>query len=156
MAPALTTHNYPLLQQPFLLVGNTEACYRIPVTDVVYCTSHNSSTVLQLTNNRKLVAANPISHYETLLAPYGFVRTHQSYLINTAYLHAISKGEESNTAILTTGEKLPVARARKTEVQQQLRLLSIEKAHLPGKPNNKKTEPNNSPVIPNSQKPSTE
>lgn len=156
MAPAFISNRYPAIYESFLLIGNTEACYRVPVYDIIYCTSHNSSTMFQLTNNRKLVAANSIAYYEQLLAPLRFIRTHQSFLINTTYLHAISKGEESNTAILTTGEKLPIARARKTEVLQQLKQLSIENIPVPNQPNGKQTTPKNQNKLPNSQKTSTE
>ncbi|MCW5906670.1 MAG: LytTR family transcriptional regulator DNA-binding domain-containing protein [Chitinophagales bacterium] len=156
MAPAFNYNLPRQLNEPFLLIGNTEACYRVPVTDIIYCTAHNSSTQFQLVGNRKLVAGNSIAYYEDLLANYGFVRIHQSHLVNSACLFAIAKGDESNRAVLITGEKLPIARARKTEVILQLKQLSIENISAHQQPNNNLTIPKNHHTLPNSQKASTE
>jgi two-component system LytT family response regulator len=115
---------------PFIVISTIEAHYRIPLSDIIYLTAHNSSTQLHIINNRRLVAANSIAHFETQLTPFGFLRIHQSTLINTHHLYAICKKDDTNTALLTTGEKLIIARAKKTEAVKALKALSIE-SHSP-------------------------
>ncbi len=111
----------------FIVVSTTEALHRLPVNEIVYCTSHNSSTQFYLADKRMILASYPIAHYTSLLEQFGFIRIHQSTLLNISFLSAIYKKDNSNVALLTTGEKLTVARAKKTEVANALSAMSIEK-----------------------------
>jgi len=124
MPPAIHIIN-PYAPEPFLLVCNTEACHRLPLADIMYCTCHNSSTEFIITDQRRLVSTSGVGCYETLLSSYGFIRIHQSYLLNIAYLRTILKGDE-NAVLLTNGEKLPLARSRKPELIKALKALSVE------------------------------
>lgn len=154
MSPVLHSI-HPYVPEPFLLVCNTEACHRVLLADIMYCACHNSSTEFIITDQRRLVAGNGVGDYETLLRSYGFVRIHQSYLLNIAYLRSVLKGEE-NAVVLTNGDKLPLARSRKYELIKALKALSVEgnksKNEQPGIQNSGYSILNTYQMLPNSKK----
>lgn len=116
---------HPSLSVPYLLVSNTEAIHRVPLTQITHLSAHNSSTEIRTIDQQRLMAAHPIHLYENLLADNGFVRIHQSTLINLHHLRAIIKKEGSSYATLTSGEKLVIARAKKNELIHHLKTHSI-------------------------------
>jgi two-component system LytT family response regulator len=139
----MTYHPHTSTQHtPFIVISTIEAHYRIPLHQIIYLTSHNSSTQLHIQGNHHLVAAHPITHFETQLTPHGFLRIHQSTIINTLHLHAICKKDDTNTALLSTGQKLTIARAKKTETLKALKALSIEQnRNHPPQPYNPPKQP---------------
>ena len=112
--------------EPFILLNNSDGCYRIPISKIIYCDSYNSSTTFHFGEQKKIVVARPVFYYEQLLAPYGFIRIHHSTIINIQYLCHSKKGDETNQITLTTGEILRMSRPKRTEVMNALRTWSIE------------------------------
>ena len=113
------------LSAPYLLVSNTEAIHRIPLTQITHLSAHNSSTEIRTIDQQRLVSAKPIHLYENLLVNQGFLRIHQSTLINLYHLRAVIKQEGTSYATLTSGEKLPIARTQKTKLLHHLKTHSI-------------------------------
>lgn len=54
----------------------------IPTGDIVRCESSNNYTSFVLVNAEKIIVCKPIYEYEELLSNYGFIRCHQSHLVN--------------------------------------------------------------------------
>jgi len=57
--------------------------------------------------------------YEPLLSPYGFVRCHQSHLVNKRFVKSWVR-EDGNFLLLEDGTTIPVSRNRKDSVLQTL------------------------------------
>ena len=53
---------------------------------IVRCESSNNYTTFYLDNKEKLIVSKPIYEYEELLSDYGFVRCHQSHLVNKKFI----------------------------------------------------------------------
>ncbi|WP_315824277.1 LytTR family DNA-binding domain-containing protein [Paraflavitalea speifideaquila] len=64
----------------------------IRTPEIVRCESSNNYTVFFLANGEKLTASRPIFEYEELLKGYGFIRCHQSHLVNKKYVKKLGKG----------------------------------------------------------------
>jgi two-component system, LytTR family, response regulator len=124
-AKATANGNIPR-NEPYLLLNNSDGCFRTPLSHISYCTSYNSSTQFNLLGGIPIVVSKPIIYYEKILLKYGFLRIHHSTLINSVYLCYISKGEETNELTLVTGEKLIVSRSRKKDVINSIRQWSVE------------------------------
>jgi DNA-binding LytR/AlgR family response regulator len=140
-----------MLREPYIILSNSDGSFRVLLSDIAYCSSYNSSTTFHLNVKKKIVTGNSIGHYEKLFVPYGFLRIHQSILLNAAYFCHCCKGDKMNMVELTTGEQVNMARAKKKDILQSLQTNSIEgKPHLP---NSGKTRPNKRKSIPDSQKP---
>lgn len=116
-----------MIAKPFILLNNSDGCFRVPLAKIKYCTSYNSSTVFHTNGDHKpIVIARPIIYYENILAAYGFVRIHYSTLLNVDYMCHTSKGDDINELTLTTGETLTISRPRRTAVLQELKQMSVE------------------------------
>jgi hypothetical protein len=132
---------------PYLLLCNSDGAFRVLLGEIIYCASFNSCSIFNLSNNRKIVVTTcSISEYEKVLELYGFVRIHQSTLLNTTYLSCICKGNKSNSILLTTGEELQLSRDRRAEVIKTLKDMSVEQKCV------QQEFQNNGLIVPNSQK----
>ena len=122
MSPKPVTHSI----EPYLLLGNSDGCFRVPLQQIIYCSSYNSSTVFKTTGKHKIVVAKPMAYYEQLLKPYGFVRIHHSTVVNIAYTCHSGKNDDANELTLTNGEKLIISRPKRNDVIEALQKWSIE------------------------------
>jgi two-component system LytT family response regulator len=89
------------------------------VNDIVRCEADNSYTFFYLLNSERILVSRSIKEYTELLRPLGFLRTHQSHLVNAAFVKSWIK-EDGGALLLNTGEKIPVSRPNKTVIQQSL------------------------------------
>jgi len=91
----------------------------IPLSDIIRCEADNSYTHFYMANSEKLLVSKSLKEYADLLRPNGFLRTHQSHLVNPKYVKSWLK-EDGGILLLTTGQKIPVSKANKETVKQAL------------------------------------
>lgn len=87
--------------------------------EIVRCESSNSYTTFCLTNDERIIVSRPIYDYEELLADFGFLRCHQSHLVNREYIKSWVK-EDGGYLILENGNEIPISRSKKENVTQAL------------------------------------
>lgn len=58
----------------------------IDVNNIMYCKSQSNYTNFYLSDGESILLSKTISEVEKLLAPYFFIRTHRSFLINPNYM----------------------------------------------------------------------
>lgn len=87
--------------------------------EIMYCEAKNNYTIFYLSGGEKLIISKPLFEYEELLSDYGFIRCHNSFLINTSFVKSITK-ENGGGVLLETGTELPVSKHRKEIVKQAL------------------------------------
>lgn len=92
----------------------------IRTTEIVRCESSNNYTIFFLSNGEKLTASRPIFEYEELLKSYGFIRCHQSHLVNRKYVKSWVK-EDGGYLLLDNGHQVPVSKNKKDVVTWALR-----------------------------------
>lgn len=83
--------------------------------DIIYCRSNDNYTTITLKSGEKVVASKTIRYFEDILAPLGFIRPHQSYIINTKHIEQYSK-KDGGYLVMADGASIPVSRNRKEEV----------------------------------------
>jgi len=91
----------------------------IEVSDIVHCKADNTYTNFHMVNGEKILISNSLKEYSDLLQPYGFIRSHQSHLINPKYIRSWLK-EDGGILLLTTGEKIPVSRPNRERIKYSL------------------------------------
>lgn len=91
----------------------------ISLSEIIRCEADNTYTSFFLTNNEKLLVSKSLKEYADLLRPNGFLRTHQSHLVNPRYVKSWLK-EDGGILLLNTGEKIPVSKPNKEIVKQAL------------------------------------
>lgn len=87
--------------------------------DIIRCESNSNYTTFYLQNGEKLVVSKPILEYEELLGDYGFVRCHQSHLVNQRYIKSYIK-EDGGHLLLDDNTQVPVSRQKKDMVKAML------------------------------------
>lgn len=83
--------------------------------EIIYCQSNDNYTTLQLKSGEKVMASKTMKHFEDILAPNGFIRPHQSYIINAKFIEQYNK-KDGGFLVLTDGTTIPVSRHRKEEI----------------------------------------
>jgi two-component system, LytTR family, response regulator len=91
----------------------------VPTQQIVRCESSNNYTGFYLTEGEKLVVSKPIYEFEEILKNYGFIRCHQSHLINKVYVKSWVK-EEGGYLLLENGTQIPVSRNKRELVKTEL------------------------------------
>lgn len=93
----------------------------ISVDDIIFCKSDKGYTTFFLNNRKNLLVSKGLKEYEQILEPMGFLRCHQSYLINPEY---IKKYYKEGTLQMKNGENIPVSTRRKEDIVSFLNQIS--------------------------------
>lgn len=89
------------------------------VKDITRCESNNSYTTFFMQDGEKIVVSVPIYEYGEMLGDYGFLRCHQSHIINKLFVRSIVK-EGGFYLQMQDGEKVPVSRDKKDWVKKEM------------------------------------
>lgn len=92
------------------------------LSEIVRCEADNTYTHFFLSSGEKILVSKPLKEYADLLQPNGFLRTHQSHLVNPKYVKSWLK-EDGGILLLMSGEKIPVSKPNKETVKQALQQL---------------------------------
>lgn len=98
--------------------GNKQTLFINPES-ILFCKSDNNYTIFYLKDKQKHIASKPIFEYEELLTPHGFIRCHQSYLVNSLFIKSWIK-IDGDRLLLEDGHEIPVSRNNKEKVKQAI------------------------------------
>ena len=91
----------------------------VKTKDIVRYEASNNYTYFFLADNEKIIVSKPIYEYEELLNSYGFIRCHQSHLINKKFIRSIIK-EDGGYLLMEDSSHIPISRQKKEEVKNIL------------------------------------
>ncbi|MBP8067637.1 MAG: response regulator transcription factor [Pedobacter sp.] len=94
----------------------------VALSEIIRCEADNTYTYFFLANSEKILVSKSLKEYADLLRPNGFLRTHQSHLVNPKYVKSWLK-EDGGILLLTSGEKIPISKPNKETVKQALQKL---------------------------------
>jgi len=89
--------------------------------EIVLCSSDGNYTTVHLRNNKHMVIARPIGHFEELLREH-FLRVHNEHLVNLKHITRYVRGE-GGEVILSNGMNIAVSRRRKPALLDALNLV---------------------------------
>ncbi|VXB90456.1 LytTR family two component transcriptional regulator [Flavobacterium sp. 9R] len=89
------------------------------VKNIVRCESENSYTLFFTDEGETIISTVPLYEYDEMLSVYGFIRCHQSHLVNKKYVKSLLK-EEGYTLLLFDQIRIPVSRNKKDLVKKAL------------------------------------
>jgi two-component system LytT family response regulator len=89
----------------------------VAMEDIIYCKSDRGYTTFYLNNKREILVSKGLKEYESLLTPFGFLRCHQSYMVNFQY---VIKYYREGYLQMHTKEQIPVSSRKKEEVLRYL------------------------------------
>ncbi|MBX7050536.1 MAG: LytTR family DNA-binding domain-containing protein [Flavobacteriales bacterium] len=94
----------------------------VKLNDVVRLESHNTYTTFFMKDKNQIVVSRTMKECEEMLSDSGFIRVHQSHMINLSQVKKFVRGE-GGTIEMDDGSHVEVSRRKKDEFLEALRRL---------------------------------
>lgn len=95
-----------------IVLKTQENVFLIDIKDIVRCESGGSYTHFYLKNGKKITTSKSLKEYDLQLQYQGFLRTHQSHLVNINYLDRFNK-RDGGHLIMKDGSSVPISIRKK-------------------------------------------
>ncbi len=102
------------LLPPFIVIPDAEGGQFVQVADITRCEADGNYCQFYIVGDEAaIISARPLRHFESLLSMYGFVRIHDSHMVNLNY--AVRYDTTGGGKLkMYNDEVLPVANLRRT------------------------------------------
>lgn len=91
----------------------------VELEEVVRCESHGSYTMFYTRDGESILVTKTLKEYDLLLSDLGFLRVHQSHLVNMKYIKEFNKSD-GGQIVLKDRTDIPVSSRKKTVVMRTL------------------------------------
>lgn len=91
----------------------------VAIADIVRCEASNTYTFFFLAGGDKVLVSKPLKEYADVLKPHGFLRAHQSHLVNPSFVRSWLK-EDGGILLMANNEKIPISRPNRETIKQSL------------------------------------
>nr|WP_319399721.1 LytTR family DNA-binding domain-containing protein [uncultured Carboxylicivirga sp.] len=91
----------------------------VEVSDIIRCEAESNYTCIYLQSGAKEVVSKTLKEYEELLAEEGFIRVHQSHLVNVQMIQSYEKAD-GGYLLMKDASQVPISRLRKEKVMEVL------------------------------------
>ncbi len=91
----------------------------IKTKEIIRCESSNNYTTFYIFGGERIMVSKPIFEYEEMLQGYGFIRCHQTHLVNKRFIKSLVK-QDGGYLLLEDGTEIPVSRMKKELVRKEL------------------------------------
>lgn len=116
-------HNYTHQDQKDkkIVLKTLDEIFIIPVADILAAEADNSYTRFILKSGQHILVSQSLKEFDTQLSPAGFMRVHQSHLVNLKHICGYKK--KTNMLLLEGELQIPVSQNKKTNVMTYLNSL---------------------------------
>ena len=97
-----------------IAVSTQEGLLFIKVSEIMYCVSDSNYTYIYLDTNKKVLVSKTLKEIEAMLTDEGFLRIHNSNLINLQKIEKYIRGD-GGYVIMDDNKSLNVSRSKKEE-----------------------------------------
>ncbi len=112
--------NFQNNQQPTKIVLRTsDSIHVIQLDDIIRLQADGAYSTFYVTGRKPVVVSKNLKEYDSMLENCGFIRTHQSHLVNSKYITCYHKADGGSLS-LTDKTQVPVATRFKEKVLQSL------------------------------------
>lgn len=87
----------------------------VNLSEIIRCESDVNYTQFYLKDSKKIVVTKTLKEYTELLADKGFIRVHQSHLVNLEHIVELDK-QDGGSLVLSDGSYVPVSSRKRNEV----------------------------------------
>lgn len=91
-----------------ITLNSQDKTHFVSPNDIIRCEADRNYTVFELVDKRKLIVSKSLKEFEESLKPYGFFRSHHSYLVNLSFIDHIDK-KDGGILIMKDGSVTPVS-----------------------------------------------
>ncbi|MEM6297057.1 MAG: LytTR family DNA-binding domain-containing protein [Bacteroidota bacterium] len=102
-----------------IILKTQESIHFIKVSDIIRCESSGAYTTFILVGQKDIVTSKGIKNYDALLRDFGFIRTHQSHLVNVRKITRIDKAD-GGAIIMENEDMVPISQRKRETVMQLL------------------------------------
>lgn len=93
--------------------------YRFAPEQIIRLESDSNYTYIHTRGNKPILMAKVLSAYESMLRPFGFIRTHRSHLINANHISGI---DQSGDITMNDASTVEISRRKRKDVVRYLNL----------------------------------
>lgn len=101
------------IENKFIFLKNGYKSEKIDIQDIIFITGNKEYATYYTKSGRTYLKNERLKNLEKDYQPYGFIRIHKSYLINTRYIKKIF-----NNNVEIQGETIPIGRAYREQIRQ--------------------------------------
>ncbi|MCT4625329.1 MAG: LytTR family DNA-binding domain-containing protein [Schleiferiaceae bacterium] len=83
--------------------------------EIIRCESDVNYTTFYFTTSKPLLVTKTLKHYDGLLKDSGFLRVHQSHLINRDHIKEYNK-QDGGYLVMSDGSRVPISSRKKAEI----------------------------------------
>ena len=105
-----------------IVLHTAECLHIVKIEDIIRCEADNNYTFFHLTGNKRILVSKTIKEYAELLKASGFIRVHQSHLINLAFVDRYMKSE-GGYILMKDQSSVPISLSHKRLVLKTLESL---------------------------------
>ena len=105
-----------------LIVPSVSDTYYFSPEEITRLESNSNYTRIFFTNRKPLLMAKVLKKYEEVLAPMGFIRIHQSHIVNKRYISSI---EACGEVIMEDHQIITISRRKRKAVMEALRVAEM-------------------------------
>lgn len=105
-----------------ITLNSQEGMIFLRLGQIIRIESEGSYSTFHLLNQERHVVSRPMREFEELLPKDFFFKLHQSHLINLSFVKKILR-EDGGYALMEEGYKVPIARRRKDDFLEAIRLM---------------------------------
>ena len=89
-----------------------DAIYPVNISDIIHCEADKNYTTVYLVNRKNVIVSRSLKEFDDDLCPSGFIRVHQSHIVNPAYISKYVKGD-GGYLVMSDGIEIPVSIRKK-------------------------------------------
>ena len=91
--------------------------YAFQPDQIIRLEADSNYTFIHVRDRKPILMAKVLSAYESLLAPFGFIRTHRSHLVNSLHINAV---DHSGQIIMDDNSVAELSRRKRKTVYRML------------------------------------
>lgn len=98
-------------------VSTSEGTHFFSTAEITRLQASSNYTYIHFTNRKPLLISRVLKVYDEILRPMGFVRTHQSHLVNTQHIRFVDR---SGVIEMQDHARIEISRSKRKAVMQAL------------------------------------
>ncbi len=102
-----------------IVLHTAECLHIVKIEDIIRCQSDNNYTFFHLADKKRILVSKTIKEFSELLRTSGFLRVHQSHLINLAQVDKYVKSE-GGYILMKDQSSVPISLSNKQQVLRAL------------------------------------
>jgi len=103
-----------------LALGTGKGYEMVYINNITYCLADGSYTHFYFQDGQTLVVSKNLKYYENLLSGYGFVRCHNTALVNLNFVKTLER-TSGGALIMEDGKQLPVSKTKRQELEGKIK-----------------------------------